>query len=41
MPLAVNVGLNRKASRDFQSFGCSINLSAELDSGLINDPSRL
>ena len=41
MPLVVNVGLNRKASRDFQSFGCSINLSAELDSGLINDPSRL
>ena len=41
MPLVVNVGLNRKASRDFQSFGCSINLSAELDSGLINDPARL
>jgi len=41
MPLVVNVGLNRKASRDFQSFGCSINLSAELDSALINDPSRL
>jgi hypothetical protein len=41
MPLVVNVGLNRKASRDFQSFGCSINLSAELCSALINDPSRL
>ena len=41
MPLVVNVGLNRKASRDFQSFGCSINLAAELDSALINDPSRL
>jgi hypothetical protein len=41
MPLVVNVGLNRKASRDYQSAGVSINLSAELDSGLINDPARL
>ena len=41
MPLVVNVGLNRKASRDYQSAGLSINLSAELDSGLINDPARL
>ena len=35
MPVVVNVGLNRKASRDYQSTGLSINLSAELDSGLI------
>jgi len=41
MPLLINVGLNRKASRDYQSAGVSINLSAELDSGLINDPARL
>ena len=41
MPLVVNVGLNRKASRDYQSTGFSINLSAELDSGLINDAGRL
>ena len=41
MPLVVNVGLNCKASRDYQSAGASINLSAELDSGLINDSARL
>jgi hypothetical protein len=41
MPLTVNVGLNRKASRDFQSAGVSINLSAELDMGLLGDPPRL
>ena len=41
MPLTVNVGLNRKASRDFQSAGVSINLAAELDMGLLADPPRL
>jgi len=41
MPLTVNVGLNRKASRDFQSAGVSINLSAALDMGLLGDPPRL
>ena len=41
MPLVVNVGLNRKASRDYQSAVASINLSAELDSGLIGDAGPL
>jgi hypothetical protein len=41
MPLTVNVGLNRKASRDYQSAGVSISLSVELCSWLINDPARL
>ena len=41
MPLTVNVGMNRKASRDFQSAGVSINLAAELDMGLLADPPRL
>ena len=41
MPLTVNVGLNRKASKDFQSAGVSINLAAELDMGLLADPPRL
>jgi hypothetical protein len=41
MPLTVNVGLNRKASRDFQSAGVSINLAAELEMGLLSDPHRL
>jgi hypothetical protein len=41
MPLTVNVGLNRKASRDFQSAGVSINLAAELDVGLSADLARL
>ena len=41
MPLTVNVGLNRKASKDFQSAGVSINLAAELDMGLLGDPPRL
>ena len=42
MPLVVNVGLNRKASRDYQSAGAFISLGAELDSGLIRnaDPLR-
>jgi hypothetical protein len=41
MPLLINVGLNRKASKDFQSVGVSLNLTAELDQGLLNDPPRL
>ena len=31
MPLSINVGLSRKASRDYQSTGVSINVTAELD----------
>jgi len=31
LPLTVNVGLSRKASKDYQSTGASINLTAELD----------
>ncbi len=41
MPLLINVGLNRKASKDFQSAGVSLNLTAELDQGLLTDPPRL
>jgi hypothetical protein len=41
MPLLINVGLNRKASKDFQSVGVSLNLTAELDQGLLADPPRL
>jgi len=41
MPLLINVGLNRKASKDFQSVGVSLNLTAELDQGLLSDPPRL
>jgi hypothetical protein len=41
MPLTINVGLARKASRDFKSRGCSINLTAELDSALLGTPQRL
>ena len=29
MPLSINVGLSRKASRDYQSTGVSINVTAE------------
>lgn len=41
MPLCVNVGLNRKASADFQSRGCSINITAELDAALLTRPQEL
>jgi hypothetical protein len=41
MPLTVNLGLDRKARKDFQSAGVSINLAAELDMGLLADPPRL
>ncbi len=39
--LKINVGLNKKASKDFQSTGLSINLEAELDSGLLARPAEL
>mgnify|MGYP006969536442 FL=1 len=41
MPLTINVGLSRKASRDFQSTGTSINLTAELDQSLLSRPEEL
>jgi hypothetical protein len=41
MPLSVNVGLSRKASRDFQSIGSSINVTAELDATLLSRPDEL
>jgi hypothetical protein len=41
MPLTINVGLNRKSSRDFQSRGTSINITAELDPALLASPQKL
>jgi len=41
MPLTLNVGLNRKASVDYQSAGASINLTAELDQSLLTRPDEL
>jgi len=43
MPLTINVGLSRKASKDYQSSGTSINITAELDQALLarpDDPQR-
>ena len=41
MPLLVNVGLSRKASKDYQSTGVSINVTAELDQALLVKPQEL
>lgn len=41
MPLSINVGLSRKASRDYQSSGISINVGAELDQALLAKPEEL
>jgi hypothetical protein len=41
MPLSVNVGLSRKASKDFQSTGVSLNIVAELDQSLLARPDEL
>ena len=41
MPLTVNVGLSRKASRDRRSAGESVNLTAELDAALLTRPEEL
>ena len=38
MPMAINVGLSRKSSKDFQSEGRSINISAELDQSPLTKP---
>lgn len=41
MPLILNVGLSRKTSRNYNSEGVSINLTAELDQNLLNHPDEL
>src|SRR6204780_1212170 len=41
MPLSINVGLSRKASKDYQSIGVSINVTAELDQSLLTKPDEL
>jgi len=41
MPLSINVGLSRKASKDYQSSGASINIVAELDQSLLAKPDEL
>jgi hypothetical protein len=41
MPLSINVGLSRKASRNYQSTGVSINFTAELDQSLLAKPQDL
>lgn len=41
MPLSINVGLSRKASKDYQSTGFSINVTAELDQALLTRPEEL
>lgn len=41
MPLSINVGLSRKASKDYQSTGYSINVTAELDQSLLARPDEL
>ena len=41
MPLSINVGLSCKASRDYQSTGVSINVTAELDQALLARPEQL
>lgn len=41
MPLSINVGLSRKASKDYQSTGYSINIVAELDQSLLARPEEL
>ena len=41
MPLSINVGLSRKASKDYQSTGVSINVTAELDQALLAKPQEL
>lgn len=41
MPLSINVGLSRKASKDYQSTGVSINVTAELDQTLLARPDEL
>ena len=41
MPLSINVGLSRKASKDYLSTGYSVNVTAELDQSLLARPDEL
>lgn len=41
MPLSINVGLSRKSSENYNSSGCSINVTAELDQALLARPAEL
>jgi hypothetical protein len=41
MPLSISGGLSRKASKDYQSTGVSINVTAELDQTLLAKPDEL
>lgn len=41
MPLTINVGLSRKLSKNYNSQGASINLTAELDPSLLARPDDL
>jgi hypothetical protein len=41
MPLSINVGLSRMASRDYQSTGVSIIVTVELDQDLLARPEQL
>ena len=41
MPITINVGLSKKASKNFNSEGASINLVAELDAGLMHRHDQL
>ena len=38
---SISVGLSRKASKDYQSTGCSINVTLELDQALLAKPEEL
>lgn len=41
MPLSINVGLSRKASKDYQSTGVFLNLVSELPQELLSRPEEL
>lgn len=41
MPLILNCGLSKKQSKDFQSSGIAVSLTAEVDSALLDRPQQL
>lgn len=41
MPLTINVGLSKKVSKDYNSKGASINITAELGQSLLTKPEKL